>query len=68
MLTVCEAMQRCQVNGVHIRRVRGTINDWSVTLREWSDYQCGMFAQIVDDLEDAVITGSKMRANAKKYG
>lgn len=67
MLTICEAMQRCQVNGVRIERHPIKAGWWCVTLIEWKEYERVMFSYFTDDLLDAVIEGSKMRKNASKY-
>jgi hypothetical protein len=67
MLTVTEAMQRANINGVSIRRHNSASTSWLVTLIEWTNVQSHKFRYITDDLEDAVITGSKMRLDAAKY-
>lgn len=61
MLTVREAMQRCAQNGVVIRHSHPGSNEWRVTLVEWDAEQRETGAYYTDDLEDAVLTGSKMR-------
>lgn len=67
MLTVSEAMQRANQNGCVIRRANSASTDWVVTLIEWTKEQCHKFRYVTDDLEDAVIQGSKIRMNAAKY-
>jgi hypothetical protein len=67
MLTVCEAMNRARMNGLNIRRLTPASVDWVVTLQEWDELTCFKHRYITDDLEDAVIEGSKMRVNAAKY-
>lgn len=60
MMTVREAMQRCEINRVRIKRT-GYDNEWIVTLVEWTAKQVERMAYVTDDLEDAVLTGAKMR-------
>lgn len=67
MLTLCEAMQRANVNGCVIKRDNSASTQWVVTLIEWTREQCHKFRYITDDLEDAVIQGSKIRKDAAKY-
>lgn len=67
MLTVNEAMQRANLNGCVIRRDNRASTEWVVTLIEWTREQCHKFRYTTDDLEDAVIQGSKIRQHAAKY-
>lgn len=60
-MTLREAMQRAEMNGVDIRRENNASTCWVVTLREWTREQCHKFRYITDDLEDAVMCGSDMR-------
>ncbi len=59
MLTRHEAYQRCQINGLTLKRVLGW--KWLVRLNEWKDEDKRTY--ITDDLEDAVLTGAFMRRN-----
>lgn len=63
MLTVREAKQRCEVNRVRISRT-GFGTEWRVTLAEWTREQVNRLAYFTDDLEDAVLTGSRLRRDA----
>lgn len=63
MLTVREAMQRCTINQVRIKRT-GFGGEWLVTLIEWTAKQRDAMGYYTDDLEDAVLTGAKLRHNA----
>jgi len=67
MMSVSEAMQRANHNGLMIKRINPASTQWIVTLVEWTREQCHKFRYITDDLEDAVIEGAKMRRDAAKY-
>jgi hypothetical protein len=60
MMTVREAMQRCELNRVRIKRT-GYGTEWLVTLVEWTRKQIDEAGYYTDDLEDAVLTGAAMR-------
>lgn len=60
MMTVREAMQRCALNNVRIKRT-GFGSEWLVTLTEWTAKQRDAMGYYTDDLEDAVLTGASMR-------
>ncbi|QPC44923.1 hypothetical protein HW532_20820 [Kaustia mangrovi] len=64
-MTVREAMQRCAVNRVRIKRT-GYDSEWRVTLNEWTGRKAKDCAYFTDDLEDAVITGARMRREAER--
>lgn len=66
MMTIGEAMQRNEINGVRMYRKDKASTLWIVTLREWSANQCHKFRYITDDLEDAVLAGSDLRACAEQ--
>ena len=66
MMTLKEAMQRNNVNGVVMKRSNPASTQWIVTLSEWTMEQCHKFRYITDDIEDAVIIGSKLRDDATK--
>lgn len=63
-MTVREAMQRCEVNRVRIKRT-GVSGEWQVGLVEWSRDMWDRAGYFTDDLEDAVLTGGAMRHKAK---
>jgi hypothetical protein len=66
MMTIGEAMQRCEINNVSIRRVDKASTVWVVTLKEWSANQCQKFRYMTDDLEDAVLNGGFLRSMANQ--
>jgi hypothetical protein len=66
MMTLCEARQRLTVNNM---RLSGTYRNWTINFVEDRDNRN---AYTTDDLEDAVLTGGKMRrvrrdADAARY-
>lgn len=62
-LTVHEAMQRCSLNRVRIKRT-GVSGEWAVGLLEWPKAMWDKAQYFTDDLEDAVLTGGIMRRRA----
>lgn len=62
MLTKREARQRCSFNGV---RLEQRDDEWRVTLVEWPNWARTTEdkAYYTDDLEDAVLTGARMRSH-----
>ena len=67
MMTVREAMQRAELNGICIRRENAASTNWIVTLQEWTREQCHKWRYITDDLEDAVMCGGAMRSKNHLY-
>lgn len=65
-MTLQEAMQRNNVNGVVMRRANPASTQWIVTLTEWTREQCHKFRYITDDIEDAVLSGSYLRSVANR--
>ena len=63
MLTKREARQRCSFHGVRLEPTG--FAEWRVTLVEWPQWARTTEdkAYYTDDLEDAVLTGARMRSH-----